>query len=712
MRRSTTFARIFREQGKKTAVKRLQKRVWAYPLAIEVKYAKALTKFLDASWRKYADSYVSMLLPGRSDALDDIQPENAIRQPALGAIATLAEDIDKFNSQEWAAFQKIAVGSAFSSDELWVKPVIDNWVNTQVSLITKADNDMHQAVARRVREGVRNGWSNEDTKAMIYREMPGISMRRARIIARDQTSKLNSDLSQGRMQNAGLETYIWSTSMDERVRGLPGGRYPRALPSHYAMEGKICRWDDPTKMRSADGEWVPRPMDAPTTHPGHDILCRCVALPNWAELDELTDATPEERYLTEVEMAEDALARATTAASYLPDDSKAKEAFIKDQLAAQSVLAKLLQASQKISETKQTGVMTAEALKGVIGLGKDIVASGAVPADGWQALVERFNGMPEEQRKAYETMLGEWLQSFGSYSDSKSYYMPGSKKICISRAAIASMTKTGCETFLHEMGHGVDFFVGDKFRDRLDPALRALTRSRQLGLGAKVSKTLNGIIDETRNKVKSDIAAAIRASLAARGMSLEKFRELVAESYQQLLAWSPETSLQKFIVHLDATDTVSAGMLSFLLPYRWHLSKTDLGQLLRLKSDEKMVETLAAKLEALVYKDNSAAWLRKVADEGKTKLSELFSDLETMAPGDVGLRRGISDMFSGATRNRFSFGWVHSNSYWKGGLESLDTESVADIAPALTTPGGRAVLDKWMPDEKAIVLRIFKEAAK
>lgn len=75
--------------------------------------------------------------------------------------------------------------------------------------------------------------------------------KRAKLIARDQSSKLNSALNQQRQQNLGIEEYIWRTSGDERVRD-----------DHRKNNGKTFRWDKPPKN---------------TGHPGQDIQCRCVA---------------------------------------------------------------------------------------------------------------------------------------------------------------------------------------------------------------------------------------------------------------------------------------------------------------------------------------------------------------------------------------------------------------------------------------------------
>ena len=74
---------------------------------------------------------------------------------------------------------------------------------------------------------------------------------RARLIARDQTSKLNSHLNQHRQQGLGISEYVWITADDARVR-----------QSHKKNNGKVFRWDTPPEA---------------TGHPGHNVQCRCVA---------------------------------------------------------------------------------------------------------------------------------------------------------------------------------------------------------------------------------------------------------------------------------------------------------------------------------------------------------------------------------------------------------------------------------------------------
>ena len=282
---TSKFINDLKRAGGMTKVKlrRLKGLKWKYPLSLERQYAASINRFMSKRWKEYAKIAVPMMVP-RVDALEDLEPVPGTNGPALGAIVSVSKSLSEFNRRELNAFKKIAIGEAFAEDEPWLKNVLETWSREQVTLITKATQDMLDTVARRIRDGVKVGKSAKEVAAIISADLPGISYRRARIIARDQTAKLNSSLTQGRMTDAGMETYIWDTAQDERVRGDTSGFYPKALPSHFVMQGKICRWDDPTVWLE-NGEWVKRTVDAPYFHPGMAIMCRCVAVPNWNELE-------------------------------------------------------------------------------------------------------------------------------------------------------------------------------------------------------------------------------------------------------------------------------------------------------------------------------------------------------------------------------------------------------------------------------------------
>lgn len=106
-----------------------------------------------------------------------------------------------------------------------------------------------------------------------------VSDGRAKVLARDQTAKMNTSISAIRQRDLGIDMYIWRTVQDSRVVGTPGGKYPKGTAlhkNHYIMEGKYCRWDDPNVYSEDEGKtWIPRTEKMPHNHPGDDIMCRC-----------------------------------------------------------------------------------------------------------------------------------------------------------------------------------------------------------------------------------------------------------------------------------------------------------------------------------------------------------------------------------------------------------------------------------------------------
>lgn len=87
----------------------------------------------------------------------------------------------------------------------------------------------------------------------------GISARRARTIARDQTHKALTNIIQTKAQAFGAEYYIWTTSNDERVSKGYGG--------HRQLNNRIYRYDTPTAVIDSYGN---------VGHCGDRVNCRCV----------------------------------------------------------------------------------------------------------------------------------------------------------------------------------------------------------------------------------------------------------------------------------------------------------------------------------------------------------------------------------------------------------------------------------------------------
>lgn len=99
-----------------------------------------------------------------------------------------------------------------------------------------------------------------------------ITESRAKLIARDQTSKMNGAFNRVRQTSLGIRKYIWIGMQDGRER-----------ETHEANNGTVCEWDNPPEE---------------TGNPGDDVNCRCTGAPYFdldameAELDAEEDGRP------------------------------------------------------------------------------------------------------------------------------------------------------------------------------------------------------------------------------------------------------------------------------------------------------------------------------------------------------------------------------------------------------------------------------------
>ena len=177
---------------------------------------------------------------------------------------------ERFNRQASKTFG-IDLKGALSSSGKAVQDqlAIDRELNA--SLIKSVATEFKQQISETIMTNVQSGKRSTDLITQI-KERYSVSQSRAKLIARDQTSKLNGSLVKARAQAVGSKTYIWSGVMDERHR---------KREDHWVMNGKLCRWDDPTVYSDDGGEtWKKRKqIGGVEAHPTEPINCRCAALP-------------------------------------------------------------------------------------------------------------------------------------------------------------------------------------------------------------------------------------------------------------------------------------------------------------------------------------------------------------------------------------------------------------------------------------------------
>jgi uncharacterized protein with gpF-like domain len=196
----------------------------------------------------------------RLDQVEDALTQRGIARGIATDIVTSANDVNRERTQNM--FKNVFGIDVFGIvDDLGLSEKLDGMTQENVGLITSMPRDS----LGRARAAINSSFRGEELpRGSLLAELQKIGQvtkNRARLIARDQTSKLNASINQSRQQAIGIDSYIWRNSKDERVVGNPSGLYPKGNPkhmNHWDREGKEFMWDNPP----------------PDGHPGIPIQCR------------------------------------------------------------------------------------------------------------------------------------------------------------------------------------------------------------------------------------------------------------------------------------------------------------------------------------------------------------------------------------------------------------------------------------------------------
>ncbi len=125
----------------------------------------------------------------------------------------------------------------------------------QVRLITSLPLEAAERVQHMTREGIIKGWRADQIADEIMKTGE-VTRSRAELIARTETGRTSTLLTQARAEHVGSPGYNWVTAGDTDVRA-----------SHKAMNGKFVAWNDPPTL------------DGLTGHAGALPNCRCFCSP-------------------------------------------------------------------------------------------------------------------------------------------------------------------------------------------------------------------------------------------------------------------------------------------------------------------------------------------------------------------------------------------------------------------------------------------------
>ena len=253
-----------------------------HPVHVERRYILALRKSFTKLFKLISmrllptlpallDKTARELAPQRFDSADDdlrlildsilVEFGRELTQTEIQAIAKRRGlEVSEFNRlQNGKVFKKLLDVDIFR-DELWLETALQNFATDNAALITTLSQKHIAEVRSLVINGMRQGVTAKELAQQIQSRVTGKTRANFNLIARDQVSKLNGQLTMLRQRDLGVTRYVWRTSLDERVRA-----------SHRAHRDKVYFWDNP-------------PED--TGHPGNDYQCRCYAEPVLEDLIE------------------------------------------------------------------------------------------------------------------------------------------------------------------------------------------------------------------------------------------------------------------------------------------------------------------------------------------------------------------------------------------------------------------------------------------
>ncbi|ROM84358.1 phage head morphogenesis protein [Pseudomonas brassicacearum] len=248
--------------------------------------AEELVKALEPELKRLKPEYIADAMPTFDRWTDDIL--SAIRRVSRRFTSSLfeaqiqrvaASTVSRAEADNAEAFRDSinrAVGVDF---DLITRPkgmqdYLEASTAENVNLIKSIPAEYFQRVETIVLGGMKDGLAPTVIAKQIQ-EQTGVSARRAKLIARDQVSQLNSDLTRQRQAAAGIEFYKVLDADDQRVSGAPGGKYPNAKISCYGIARQDIGYGPGIYKVSDGASWGGKTG----LHPGkHHVLCRCVGI--------------------------------------------------------------------------------------------------------------------------------------------------------------------------------------------------------------------------------------------------------------------------------------------------------------------------------------------------------------------------------------------------------------------------------------------------
>lgn len=250
-------------------------KIAAPPTLIEADHADRLVSLV-GRWRWVINGELQLLEhmfdERRDGTRHDAGPEEKIRQAMDRARAELDQSFDTHAFQRMAGEigrrvaehhkselndqVRASLGVDVALRDHKVPQLIDAFVQNNVSRI----KTLQRGTVDKLESMVQQAWSSGQRASSLQQQISdrfGVSERHARLISRDQIGKLNGQVTALRHQELGIQSFIWMSVRDTRVR-----------PLHVTLDSQRFRYDN------LPSEGLP----------GTPIACRCGQQPVFDDL--------------------------------------------------------------------------------------------------------------------------------------------------------------------------------------------------------------------------------------------------------------------------------------------------------------------------------------------------------------------------------------------------------------------------------------------
>lgn len=194
--------------------------------------------------------------------------DEQLRQKLPEEIAMRVQVSDLFDSTLWRVdreLKKTLKGITIAPDLTphMAKRIASEWQENMDKWIKDFTEEEITSLRKDVQKAAFSGNRRESIIGAIKRSY-GVTERKAKFLARQETSLLMTKFKESRYTDAGIHEYKW--------RCVAGSKLHPVRPSHKILDGKVFRWDTPP-ITTAPSEPVRR------NNPGEDYNCRCAAIP-------------------------------------------------------------------------------------------------------------------------------------------------------------------------------------------------------------------------------------------------------------------------------------------------------------------------------------------------------------------------------------------------------------------------------------------------